>query len=269
MSFARFLARALSLSALLSVPAFAATGVDVDISRVELSTQPGGTLNGSVKAINSGQIGEAPLAVNAYFSDFLLPQSGTAKFMSPGSSSNSLASWVRFTPDNFSLAPKVEQQVKYTIQVPPDAKPGLYWGVLFFHSDDKSRAQLNTTKGVTLNYLVDVGQIIYVQVGSPKLEGKMSALAASFEGGRVNVSATVKNTGNSLIRALGRAQVRDKTGKVLLTLPVGESVALPGYSRNFEGQAEGALPPGEYQVLVALNYAKGKFFTGETKLEVK
>lgn len=254
---------------LLTCSALAASGVDLDVSRVELSAQPGATLTGGVKAINPGSADEAPLTVKAYFSDFVLPQSGPAKFMSPGGSANSIANWIRYTPDTFSLAPKLDQQVKYTIQVPQNAKPGLYWGVLFFHTDDPKKQKLNTEKGVSLDYQVDVGQIIYVQVGSPTLEGKISGLAADFQNGQLNVSATVKNTGSSLIRAVGRAQVRDKGGKVLLTLPVAEGVALPGYSRNFEAQGGGSLPPGQYQVLVALNYARGKFFTGETQLVVK
>ncbi|MBB5234075.1 hypothetical protein [Deinococcus budaensis] len=264
-------ARGVLLTLALGMPgvAHAASGVSVDVSRVELAAQPGATINHAVTVQNPARSGEAAMVVQPYLRDFVLPPSGQAQFLSPGSSKNSLARWLQFTPAQFTLAPGQKQQVRYTVQVPPGTPPGLYWGVLFFRSDAPYGAGLKGDNGVSINYAIDVGQIIYVQVGTPSLTAQLSGVGASYAAGQLSVSASVKNTGSSLVRAAGRAQVVDSQGKTVATLPIDESVALPGYTRTFSGNAGAALAPGQYQVLIALQYAKGKFFTGQTGLVVK
>ena len=83
-------------------------------------------------------------------------------------------------------------------------------------------------------------------------------MQSTYSAGGLNISATVKNAGTALIRAAGRAVVVDASGKTVATVDLGESVALPGYSRSFTGSAEQTLPAGQYQVLIALKYGQGK-----------
>ncbi|BDP43209.1 hypothetical protein DAETH_31780 [Deinococcus aetherius] len=258
----------LALSLLLTPAARAATGVSMDVSRVELSALPGGTVNHAVTVLNPGGASEGAMTVSPSLRDFVLPPQGQAQFLPAGTGKNSLARWLQFTPQEFKLAPGQKQQVRYTVQVPANAAPGLYWGVLFFRSDTPA-APASGENSVSLNYTIDVGQIIYVQVGTPTVEARLNALEASYADGQISVGATVKNSGSGLIRAAGRAQVLDGQGRPVALLPIEESVALPGYSRTFSGHAGLALGPGQYQVLVALQYAKGKFFTGQTRLVVK
>lgn len=266
-------ARFLLLSALLlSSPALAATGVSVDVSRVELSVQPGGSVNHAVNVSNPGTLGDSGMKVSTYLRDFVFPTQGAVQFLNAGSTRNSLSKWLQFTPSEFTLGPGQNQQVRYTVQVPAGTPPGLYWGVLFFKSDSAAAAvaaSQNVQNGVTVQYNIDVGQIIYVQVGSPALDAALSNIGAEYTGGRLNVSASIKNTGNALLRAAGRAQVIDARGQIVATLPIEEGVALPGYTRTFSGQVPADLKAGQYQVLLALQYAKGKAFTGQTRLVVK
>lgn len=271
---ARFaLASALLLSGLLASPALAATGVSVDVSRVELSVQPGGSVNHAVTVSNPGNRSDSGMKVSAYLRDFVFPTSGAVQFLNAGSTKSSLSKWFQFTPSEFTLGPGQNQQVRYTLQVPTGTPPGLYWGVLFFKSDTAGAAtpaaSQNAPSGVTVQYNIDVGQIIYVQVGTPTLDAALSNIGAEYAGGRLNVSANIKNTGTALLRAAGRAQVIDASGQVVATLPIEEGVALPGYTRAFSGQAAADLKAGQYQVLLALQYAKGKVFTGQTRLVVK
>lgn len=256
----------------LAAQAQAATGVSVDVSRVELSTAAGGSLNHAVTVNNPGKQGDPALAVNAYLSDFNFPLSGDAKFLPAGSTKNSLARWFQFTPPNFTLQAGQDQQVRYTIQVPAGTAAGLYWGVLFFKSEtpgEKPGASAPTNSGVSMKYHVDVGQIIYVQVGTPKLDAQLSELGVSYSSGELIVNATVKNAGTALIRAAGRAVVVDNAGKAVATVPIDESVALPSYSRTFTGKTALDLPPGQYQVVMALQYADNKRFTAQKELVVQ
>lgn len=247
--------------------AYAASGVSIDISRAELYAQPGQSVSFVLTVSDPQPSGEAPLAVRGYLNDFVLPQTGAARFVSPGSVPSSLAGWLRFAPETFSLAPGARQQVRYTVQVPAGAKPGLYWGVLFF-SGNTPAASSGTSTSVAVNTQLDIGHIVYVQVGSPDVQGHLTEVSASSTGGRVSVQAQLKNTGNALIRAAGSAQLRDMQGKLIASVPIGESVALPGYSRTFEGSAAAPLKGGKYLLLVSLTNGRGQYYTGQTTLSV-
>ncbi|MPY66446.1 hypothetical protein F8S09_07015 [Deinococcus sp. SDU3-2] len=259
-----------SLSLFAAPVARAATGVSVDVSRVELSAQPGSTVNHAVTVLHPGAANSGPMVVGAALRDFRFPESGEVQFLPAGTARNSLQRWLQVSPQSFQLTPGQRQQVRYTLQVPADAEPGLYWGVLFFSSnspEQAAQAQPGNILGVT--YTIDVGQIIYLQVGTPRLDAKLVGVQAAYDGGRIAVQATVRNAGTGLVRAAGRAQVVDSAGKAVGFLPIEESVVLPGYSRRFGGGGDLKLAPGQYQVLVALQYAKGKFFTAQTPLVVK
>lgn len=248
----------------------AASGVSLDVSRVELSAQPGGALNHAVTVQNPGKAGEAEMTITPYISDFVLPVSGEAQYLTGGSIKNSLGKWMQVTPTSFKLAAKAQQQVRYTINVPPGTPPGLYWGVLFFKSSSPAEAAAAaSSNSVSMKYNVDVGQIIYVQVGQPRLDAKLTAASASYAADNVSISATVKNSGTALVRAAGRAVVVDAAGKPVAEIDLGESVALPGYTRAFTGRVNQKLPAGKYQVLIALKYGQNRLFTSQTALEVK
>lgn len=260
----------LTILAVLGASALAATGVSLDVSRVELSVQPGQSLNHAVTVQNPGKEGEAVMNIGTYTSDFVLPVNGEAQYLSGGSLKSSLGRWLQVTPASFKLGTGDKQQVRYTITVPAGTAPGLYWGVLFFKSDAPDAAKPAASQNsVTMNYNVDVGQIIYVQVGPPHFDAKLTAVQSTYSADGLNISATVKNAGTTLIRAAGRAVVVDASGKTMATVDLGESVALPGYTRSFTGSAAQTLPAGQYQVLIALKYGQGKLFTGQTTLVVK
>ncbi|MFC3833598.1 MULTISPECIES: hypothetical protein [Deinococcus] len=265
----RMLHTVTALGALAGTTALAATGVSLDVSRVELAVQPGQSLNHSVTVRNPGKAGEAVMAIGTYTSDFVLPVTGEAQYVSGGSLKSSVGRWLQVSPGTFRLGAGESQQVRYTISVPAGTAPGLYWSVLFFKSDAPDAAKpAPSSNSVTMNYNVDVGQIIYVQVGQPRFDAKLTAVQAAYRGGTLNVSATVKNTGTALVRAAGRAVVVNAGGQPVATIDLGESVALPGYTRAFTGAGTPTLPAGQYQVLFALKYGQGKLFTGQAPLVV-
>lgn len=245
----------------------AQSGVEIDISRVELQAQAGGSVSTSLNVRHPGEADSKPMTVRPYLRDFLLPVQGTQTYAAPGSNPNSLGKWLQVTPTTFKIDPGKTQMVRYTVNVPPGTPPGLYWGALFFEAKADENAQKAGTTSV--RYQVDVGQIIYVQVGAGKFGGRLTGIEAALSGKTLNVAATISNDGTTLIRAAGRAQIRDSSGKVLATVPIGESVALPGNRRTFSGEGNLDLPAGHYDVLVAMQYAPGKFFTGQTALDVK
>lgn len=246
----------------------AQSGVDIDVSRIELRVSPGASVSTSVNVRHPTTVDTAAMKVKPYLRDLAVPVSGTQTFPAAGSTPNSLARWIQVSPANFTLDPGKSQTVRYTVSVPAGTTPGLYWGALFFDAEASRAATKPGT--TTINYQVDVGQIIYVQVGEGVFGGRLTGVAARMSGDTLDVNATIANDGSTLIRAAGRAQVRDQqSGALIASVPIDESVALPGNRRTFAGQGKLALPKGQYTVLVAMQYAPGKFFTGQTALEVK
>lgn len=255
------------LLAALCTGALAQTGVEIDSSRIELQVQPGASVNSTVNVRHPGTVSSQPMTVRPYVRDMAVPVRGTQTFPPAGTTPNSLGKWIQVTPSTFSIAPGSTSPVRYTVTVPAGTAPGLYWGTLFFEANaGKAEQKAGST---AVNYKVDVGQIIYVQVGTGQFGGRLTGLNAQVSGDSVQVDATIANDGTTLIRAAGRAQVRDQGGKVVVTVPIDESVALPGNRRTFAGEEKLNLPKGKYVVLVAMQYAPGKFFTGQTALEVK
>jgi hypothetical protein len=248
--------------------ASAQSGVDIDVSRIELRASPGASVSSTVNVRHPATIDTAAMKVKPYLRDLALPVSGTQTFPAAGSTPNSLARWIQVSPATFTLNPGKTQPVRYTVSVPAGTAPGLYWGALFFDAEaDRAASKSGTT---TINYQVDVGQIIYVQVGEGVFGGRLTGVAARMTGETLDVNATIANDGSTLIRAAGRAQVRDqRSGALIASVPIDESVALPGNRRTFAGQGKLTLPRGQYTVLIAMQYAPGKFFTGQTALEVK
>jgi len=109
----------LALSLLLSL-AQAQTGVGVSPPRSLFSLAPGGSATQTVLVDHPGRQGT--LRVSVLLSDVLLKPDGSPLYLEPGSHPRSLTRWLSLSPLEFLLPPQGTQEVRYTLQVPPEAK---------------------------------------------------------------------------------------------------------------------------------------------------
>ena len=243
----------------------ASTGVTIDSPRIVYQMQPGGSVTGIVNVQNPGFDLDG-VRVNVKHNDWLLTLQGDPQFLSPGSHPRSLSNWLNLPNSDFALALNGSRDVRYTIQVPQDAKPGLYWGVLFFNGQGKASTE-KVEKGVKLQFNVNVGHVIYVKVGGVSVEGKITGMKSTLEGGKLTVSSTVRNSGTMYLNLTGRVELRDSSGKVVAQKPVQNGLVLPGYSRVLDSSFEN-LATGKYLALALFEYEPGKFYTGELAVTI-
>ena len=246
--------------------ALAQTGVGVSPPRVEIEAQPGDVIQRAVAVDNPGDRGV--LEVTAGFNDFLLGPKGNALYLPPGAHERSLLSWMSVGPLKFDLAPKEAREVAYTIRVPADAKPGSYWGIVFFDSGPKG--QNPAQGGVGVRFRVRVGHVIYVHVGKLERAGEILGFgyqpAMGKQGAQLRVN--FQNTGNAAIRLNGRVEVRDDEGQLVSVGRVEDVVSLPGLTHEVGAALPGNLPPGRYVVLAVLDYGQKDLIAGEGRVTV-
>lgn len=258
----RFLLTALLL--LTASSALAQLGVGISPPRVEFQVQPGAQLTQTIIVDNPAQ--SDAVTVNAYFNDAYQMPDGSVFYATPGSSNRSLAPWTTATPLAFTLQPAAKTETRYTISVPADAQPGTYWTVLFFETEQLTAAGNDAGVGVTT--VVRVAHLVYVTVGQPLLDGRITGMHYGNEDGADELRVTFQNSGNGLLRLNGRAEVRNTGGELLQTVLVQDQASLPEALHDLVLPLPEPLPAGEYVVLAALDYGEGSVITGEGRITV-
>ena len=94
--------------------------------RLELTANPGETIQSSIKLINETQSSEVLYTTTLNFEP-KGDESGEPNFVP---TKDGLAAWVR-TDYSVTLGPKEQKVLPFTIQVPADTEPGGYFGALF------------------------------------------------------------------------------------------------------------------------------------------
>ena len=74
---------------------------------------------------------KTPQEVKVYQTDYLFYADGSTYYGDPGTMPRSNTRWISFTPKQFTVPAGEEVTVRYTIQVPNDARlAGPYWSIL-------------------------------------------------------------------------------------------------------------------------------------------
>lgn len=259
--------KTLPLLALLLTAAQAQTGVGVSPPRALYPAAPGTSLTGSILVDHPGRSGT--LQVEVVLQDVLLQADGKPLYLDPGSHPRSLTRWLAVSPLAFLLQPQAAQEVRYTVQVPPDAQPGTYWGIVFFESAPAGSRQGG--EGLGIRVKTRVGHVVYVEVGQVSRSGRIQGfryLPPSREG-PAQVRLSFQNTGTGLLRLKGRVEVRDLQGRPLAQAEVPETASLPGATHELPAPLDKPLPPGRYLVLAVLDYGSPSLIAGEGRIEVK
>jgi len=251
---------------LLAALTWAQTGVGVSPPRAVYQAAPGTRVEGAVWVDHPGQAGA--MRVRGMLSDVLVQPDGEPVYLDPGSHPRSLARWLSYRPLSFVLQPKEVREVRYTIEVPPNAQDGTYWAVLFF---DSGPLRENPTKGIGVRFRVRVGHVIYVNVGRITRSGRIEGLRYLPPRGKHPAQLRIKfrNTGNGLMRLNGVAELRDPGGKLVAKAVVNNAASLPGTAYEIAARFDRPPPPGRYVALVKLDYGEAAVILGEDEVVVR
>ena len=239
---------ALTLLGLLAAaprPVWAAVALGAAPSRFDVAGEPGRAVTNAVWVSNEG---DKSLTVRAYALD-RRAHGLTVGFEKPGDALDSPSSWVYAQPEEFTLAPKGQQQVTWRMTVPEGAAPGDHTAVLFFDATPEPAPG-------TLAIGARVGSIINIRVpGQVVVAGRLVGLTLAptgqrktgarvpagkgfptqwvFSGGPLNVTAFVENTGNVKLPVAGEVEVQNVWGRHVASLTLSD--AAPVYPESTGG----------------------------------
>lgn len=205
---------------------------------ISLRADPGETIR---TQISIRDIAKGPLIVSGEVNDFgAESESGIPKIDVNGAveSPHSIIDWIE-PLGQLILEPSEIEQLPITINVPENASPGGYYGVIRF----TAKAGELDTSGVALS--ASIGALIFIRVNGDAQEGlEIIELYASKEGRRgwffdakpIGFTMRVKNTGNVQEQPMGVVAVKDMFGNLLANLVVNENrrYVLPGSIRSYD-----------------------------------
>jgi len=253
-----------------------ASGVaQVDQAKVRLIVPPGGTKTGVITLDNPTQ---ETKSIRVYLEDWIyLPSGeGTKDFKSPGTSELSAASWISFSPTEFTLTPFARQVINYTVKVPAEARGGHY-AVMFFENylgnNDKSSAE-----GVNVNFAIRVASLFYIECeGTIRREVALDDFSVTnTQDNNLQLSLKLTNIGNVDVTAKSTYFILDKSGTVQARGEFNDAYTFPGMSVALNSAWKDKIKEGKYDLILSidigcaleeLGLGRGPVITKETKIE--
>ncbi len=165
------------------------------------------------------------------------------------------------------LAKDEQKTFDIPVQIPEDASPGAYYGVVRYVASPKAAGasdagQVSLTASVGTLVLIEVPGDIQEQV---QLRGvKIFAKAKEstlFTRVPDQIGIELRNTGNTFSKPFGTVSVKNMFGKTVHTYELNDSIpkanVLPNSTRLFKDSLQGVNTPGRYVVTANISYANG------------
>lgn len=208
-----------------------ATATTMSPVRLELSANPGETIQTSVKVINETQNSEVLYTATLNFEP-KGDESGEPNFIS---TRDGLAAWTK-APNSITLGPKEQKTIPVTIQIPADTEPGGYFGAIFTSSTPPKE-----NGGGNVMLTERVGSLILLRVNGNLADSgdilefntKDKSYWHTFL--PVNLYYRFQNSGLDRVRPLGDVLIKNwfgRTTKIFEANPEGGNV-LPKSIRRF------------------------------------
>lgn len=214
---------------------------------------PGQEIRDEVSVSN---LGDETQTFRVYATDAFNTADGSFALLTADRKATGVGSWVTFETGSYRIKAGRTVQVPFTLTVPHDATPGDHGGGIIA----SVTRQQTTAQGQRVNVDRRVAARIYLRADGPVAPAlQVSALRTGYSApvlgsGRMNVTYTVRNTGNIRVTALARIGAQGPFG-----LPLGGRVSrripelLPGNSYTFTEQISGVVPAGRLTSTVRLS----------------
>jgi hypothetical protein len=245
-------------------------GVSLAPARYELEMTPGSettvVVNLNYRTANNAA---QSFRIVASLNDWTINRTGRVEYFKAGTQPNSASSWMIYSPGEVTVQPGNVHSIRVTIAVPKDATPGDHLAALVVEPRaDNIKSQQNERQ-VLVRYRM--ASMFYIKVPQLTRRGSLQNLQAAATADTIQVTPTIKNEGNSVIRPLTSIIVTDAYGRAVAELPEGERTPLLGASEQSQPLLiEKALPPGAYSVKYRVDFQDGgKVIEGITDFSVK
>ena len=221
-------------------------------------------------------------SMRAYLEDwrYLPAADGTKEFLPANATSTSAASWISFSPSEFTLTPFSRQKVNYSVKVPAEANGG-HFAALFFESVfGKLESQQKEFKA-GMNIVIRIATLFYIEPqGSIKRSAEIDNLVfkPDQKSGIFSIELDFKNTGNSDITCAGTFNIIDKEGMVFARGEFNDAYTFSGNRAKLTATCKDNIPKGKYDLVLTFNLGKaleeddsghGPVVTKEAEIEIR
>lgn len=196
---------------------------------IKLSTPPGKTVQTELRMKNQGT---EPERIKVGLMKFAASGDTGEPDLFDLTTKDTYASWVNFSPAEFTAEPGVWKNVKMTIDVPPEASLGYYLAVTFSRASQTKDPKATSVRGAVATLV-----LLDARTGDEKRELKLVSFSATrglYEYLPAEFKIKVRNSGNIYLAPVGNIFIQ-RGGKSVDTLnfnAAGGSV-LPDSSRLF------------------------------------
>lgn len=182
-------------------------------------------------------------------------------------SPNSIKKFVSNNIDDVPLAKGEQKSVVLGLDVPQNATPGAYYGIIRYRAVPKA---LNTPGPGQVALTASVGTIVLVTVpGQIREQVQVNGIhifRGAHEGSFFvrppdSIGITITNFGNGFVQPFGTVEVHDVFNKNISTFqfnnPKQLGNILPSSSRTFANNVKGLNKIGRYTVIASVSYGSG------------
>lgn len=234
-------------------------GLGIDPFLIEINTQVGSTTTKKIKLTNTTN---DSLSFIASINDFVPNgDTGQALFLDSEKESDprfSLNRWVTITKQpNFTIPPKGNTEVEFSITPPSDAEPGTHYGGILF---GRPAGELKDSEtGVQQK----VGAIILVKLGKSQENVSISNFTVTkkiYQKEIVTFNTLLENEGNVHSKPKGDITIKNIFGKAIAQVPVNRDalIVLPQTQRSFISEWDPKFEIGRFTAEQVLYYGNPK-----------
>lgn len=256
-------------------PFFLSTGYAIQLPdgmTVNKTLPLGGQTSGNIVIANNGKEAET---VRIYQTDYMFSADGKNNFGSPGSMPRSNAKWIKFTPNQVTVAPGEETSIFYEIAVPETSDlRGTYWSVIMVEPIPQDALKPPNPKkdkatiGVQAVFRHAVQMITHIEnTGTRALQFSNKALKVQAH--KTFLTIDVENVGERWLVPQLYVDVADSGGNAMKRYEGKKFRIYPGCSARYVIDL-GKLNSGKYNALVIADSGENeKVFGARYILDVK
>ena len=214
------------------------------------SLEPGARVDDEAVVVNDG---EEPIALKLYAADGVTAIGGGTAFAAADEERNGVRSWLSTDASEMELTAGERVTVPFTLQVPPDARPGDHVAGWIVEGPPKTGGS-----GVAATVVERVGVAVVIRVPGPTEEHlSVGSLCLNQETGSNYFEASVENDGNVLTKANGSLSLTTKDGTEVFERPVELGTVLPGDKTLLRLDAPLDPGPGSFVAELTLKQSDG------------
>lgn len=176
----------------------------IDKGTIKTRLSPGEKYNATVVVDNPAEL---ETRIKVYINDFVYipPFGGDKEFYPPESTLFSLAKWVTFSPQEFTIPPFSRRSVNIVVE-PRESFDLVHCGVIFF----ESTIGVTYQEGEAVNVLGRIGTLMFIE----PLNQNKKVIFNDIKGGRNKISGVVQNAGNTFLHIKGTFFIMNNEGMV-------------------------------------------------------